>query len=411
MTGNDEHFYDNITPFQGFSAAPALSHYVPAPTGWAIVYTDIAGSTRAIQDGRYRDVNALGVASIVGVRNAMRDLGLPFVFGGDGATILIPLSRRKQAEAALRGLTQIAATSFGLEIRTGIVPVTELQKAGHEVLVGKFQSSRHITLASLAGSGIYEGERLLKDSRTQDRFAVPDGPADIDLAGFECRWKPVESRKGTVMSLLISSLLTDPRLQAATYTRLINAIERIVDSEDNGCPVTRENLAMLPLRADFRQEAQLKCGQTRGTRLLVKRLRAQVASLVSGLTGLTGWTIAGFNYEKYVSELVVNTDFRKFDGTVRMVIDVTPAQRDAIFSLLAQTENANQIAWGAHCSNAALMTCLVGNYIGDHVHFVDGNDGGYAIASIQMKAQLRRNNLSEHAHGLDVDELSNTEFA
>jgi hypothetical protein len=25
---------------------------------------------------------------------------------------------------------------------------------------------------------------------------------------------------------------------------------------------------------------------------------------------------------------------------------------------------------------------------GDHIHFIDGGDGGYALASIQLKAQL-----------------------
>jgi hypothetical protein len=41
-----------------------------------------------------------------------------------------------------------------------------------------------------------------------------------------------------------------------------------------------------------------------------------------------------------------------------------------------------------HRSPAALVTCLVRSYDGDHVHFVDGSDGGYALAAKQMKAQL-----------------------
>jgi hypothetical protein len=36
------------------------------------------------------------------------------------------------------------------------------------------------------------------------------------------------------------------------------------------------------------------------------------------------------------------------------------------------------------------MTCYVRAYAADHVHFVDGADGGYALAAKQLKAQLRR---------------------
>lgn len=51
--------------------------------------TDVRGSTGAIEDGRYRDVDALGVASIIALCNALPELDLPYVFGGDGATLLV----------------------------------------------------------------------------------------------------------------------------------------------------------------------------------------------------------------------------------------------------------------------------------------------------------------------------------
>jgi len=43
---------------------------------------------------------------------------------------------------------------------------------------------------------------------------------------------------------------------------------------------------------------------------------------------------------------------------------------------------------GEKLSPAALLTCLVFGREGDHVHFVDGSDGGYAMAAIQLKQQL-----------------------
>jgi tRNA A22 N-methylase len=42
-----------------------------------------------------------------------------------------------------------------------------------------------------------------------------------------------------------------------------------------------------------------------------------------------------------------------------------------------------------HLSDHAVMTCLVVSPTdGQHVHFVDGGDGGYTQAATQLKAQL-----------------------
>ena len=35
------------------------------------------------------------------------------------------------------------------------------------------------------------------------------------------------------------------------------------------------------------------------------------------------------------------------------------------------------------------MTCAISAYQGDHVHFIDGADGGYALAAKQLKGQLK----------------------
>ena len=39
-------------------------------------------------------------------------------------------------------------------------------------------------------------------------------------------------------------------------------------------------------------------------------------------------------------------------------------------------------------STGAIFTCLITRRHGDHLHFVDGAEGGYAMAAAAMKAQL-----------------------
>lgn len=50
---------------------------------------------------------------------------------------------------------------------------------------------------------------------------------------------------------------------------------------------------------------------------------------------------------------------------------------------------AGDIFFGVHVSKASLMTCAIRAYEGSHVHFVDGADGGYALAAKQLKLQYR----------------------
>jgi hypothetical protein len=93
-------------------------------------------------------------------------------------------------------------------------------------------------------------------------------------------------------------------------------------------------------------------------------------------------------WSRYRPELVENSDFRKFDGMLRMVIDSSDAQFDALTMFLETEYRAGTLAYGTHQSREALITCIVDSYNGRHQHFVDGSDGGYAIAAQSLKQRL-----------------------
>ena len=50
---------------------------------------------------------------------------------------------------------------------------------------------------------------------------------------------------------------------------------------------------------------------------------------------------------------------------------------------------AGNVVFGMYSASAALMTCVIESHQGAHVHFIDGADGGYALAAKEMKAQLK----------------------
>lgn len=72
-----DHFYENIPAFSEFSEIMKTHHYTPVPDSWWIFIADIKGSAKAIEEGRYRDVNMIGAACIASVLNVVKPLRLP----------------------------------------------------------------------------------------------------------------------------------------------------------------------------------------------------------------------------------------------------------------------------------------------------------------------------------------------
>lgn len=383
-----ERFYADLPAFDDFTEVASAERYEPVPDDWRVVITDVLGSTRAIEAGRYKDVNAVGVASIVALRNAMGNLPIPFVFGGDGATMLVPESRLGAVEQALRGIEDMSRDGFDLEMRTGTVRVSELREAGFEVAVAKYRASAHAELAMFKGEGFTEAEHWVKDPARTAEFQPSAGPREADFDGFECRWRPIPSRRGQVMSLLVHAEGSGT-VAEDNYRRVLMAIDGILAEAAPGRPVSEDGLSMAPASAPFDVEAKVVAGGRGGARRRIAGLVARVKSAIGAYLMDRGRDALGFPGHVYRREVAANTDFRKFDEMLRMVIDIDDAQRTSLEAMLEEEHLAGRICYGVHYARETLMTCAIGDYREDHVHFVDGSDGGYALAAKQLKAQLK----------------------
>ena len=96
-----------------------------------------------------------------------------------------------------------------------------------------------------------------------------------------------------------------------------------------------------------------------------------------------------FDPKRYRGWVARNSDFRKYDDALRMTIDCSPATADRLEAVLRKAEAERIVVYGLHRQDAALMTCIVPSYVSDdHVHFLDGAGGGYALAATALKEKL-----------------------
>lgn len=374
-------FYQRLTPIKRIVDVTEPKYYEPVPDDWLIALTDVAGSTVAIEEGRYKDVNAIAVASIIAMLNETPDVEIPFVFGGDGATMLIPPQIVNAAWHALLGSQKVAADSFNLKLRIGIISVGEVRAAGYDVRVAKLYISENYQQAVFAGGGLAYAEKIIKDPIYGEKYTLDvPGEYPANFAGFECRWNKIPGKMGETVSLLVSVVSSDADSRNRIYREVLMEIDTIYGDSDARNPISARNMQLALLPGMFRTEAKIRYGETSRRRLLRMAIMTNFARLWM-LFNIAGWG-------KYKRLFVATTDTEKFDDILRMTISGTAAQREQLTRFLEAKRKQGELFYGIHTSPYALVTCIIFNYFGRQVHFVDGADGGYTVAAKAMKQQM-----------------------
>ena len=386
-------FYRLLPAVTSFSDATDIRNYVEIPDDWMVVVTDVIGSTKAIEEGAYKNVNTVGVASIAAVSNVDKSIELPYVFGGDGATFAIPRSLIPGVRKALLGARRLAREGFGLDLRLGMVAAADLRKDGHWVRIAKVHMSSSIVQPALAGRGWEEAERRVKDPVLGVTYGITEMPGEgddgADFTGFECRWQGVASFRGHKLALLVLATSPSADVNMGTYKETLEKLHTIYGNVEDFHPLRSEMMRLTLAVGGVAPEAKVR---TLGQGLWAKWIYSGKALLMN-LYGMIAFKnkidtkfMKGSTYQQ---EVVENSDFRKFDGMLRMVIDGDDQQFDALRDFFDGKRKEGRLVYGMHKSREALVTCIVESYNGNHTHFVDGSDGGYAIAARQLKLQIK----------------------
>jgi len=379
MAEGSERFYGSIAVFRGFGKLMDPTLYSPLPDDWSIGVADIVESTRAIAEARYKAVNMAGAAVIASVTNALDGREFPFVFGGDGASFAVSPDDLARAREALAATAIWVKDDLDLELRVALVPVAAVRAQGLDVRVARFGPSPNLSYAMFSGGGLGWAEAAMK----RGEFKVPAAPSGTqpDLTGLSCRFEEIPSVRGLILSVLIvPAQSADP----ASFRRLIEDVIALVErSPDAGRPVPPGGppLRWPPAGVDFEARA------ARGGSLFKRRARVLAHTLFAYFVMRFGISVGGFVPKTYVQQVVENSDFRKYDDGLRMILDCTPQLERELMQRLAAAAAGGIARYGLHRQDAAMMTCFTPSALrSDHVHFIDGARGGYASAATALKA-------------------------
>lgn len=386
MTISTETFYSDL-PIQDIRLSELIadkSLFVSVPEDWHVLVADIKNSSQAIQAGRHRDVNLIATGSVIAILNlaAKASISIPFFFGGDGAVMLVPEKLLDSGISALKKHRENTVKNFGFNLKIGHISVSEIYNNNIELIISKAKISDAFSIPVVLGNGLQYAESHIKQEENTylNDFQADQSPLNLD--GMECKWnkiKPPEEGQ-EVISLIVSGCGNQE--PSKIFSQVLNAIDDIYGTPERRKPISIKHLELNQEPRLLQSEMKVKLGGIDSMYFIKNWIKIRFGDFY------LKHSQAG---KEYLEKLVELTDTLTIDGRINTVISGTPKQRKALINFLDQLEKSNKIKYGLHVSNASVMSCFVKDMSTDeHIHFVDGADGGYTKAANNLKEKFIR---------------------
>lgn len=383
MVKNELRFYNNlhtqVGDLQNVLATPGCFKQVPE--SWHVIITDIENSTAIFEKGDQQLIHLAATGCIVACLNIAReqDLEVPFFFGGDGATLLVPDSIRDACINALILHQERCALNFNFFLRVGSRRVSEISNVGATIKIAKFKRNTLHTMPLVIGNGLKLAEQQLKENKTDKEQVRSLMPFNLNLNGMECKWDRIKPPQETqqVLSLIVHAV--QEHEQHVLFSDVLTIINKVYGSDQKRNPISTTRLKLVNSLSQLRNEVEVKMGSI----AILNLLKAYVRSLMARV--FVTYTASG---KQYLEDMVNLTETLMIDGSINTVITGTPSQRERLLKELDILEQTHKVRYGFHTSARSVLSCYVVGTDDYHIHFLDGEEGGYTRASKILKAKL-----------------------
>ncbi|WP_026776740.1 DUF3095 domain-containing protein [Polaribacter sp. Hel_I_88] len=383
-------FYKNI-PKNETSLKDLLQNenlFSSVPKNWHILVTDIQGSSNAVTEGKHNDVNLTATGSIIAVLNAVKkihsSLRIPYFFGGDGATFIVPSSIIEDLMNVLTDYSLHIKRTLNLDLRVGSLVVDDVYQHNYSLRISKLKVNNYLTTPVILGNGLKYAESKIKEKFNKEANLI-DKEIKLDLEGMECRWDEIypSGNHKKVACLLIGA--TSESKQAEVFNEIMNEIDYIFGNLNKRNPITVKNLKLKPTLEKIRKEMHTRIGVFNRAYLMNNWL----------ITFFGQYYFKFFKAGKlYLYRVTQLSDTIMLDGSINTVISGDEKQLGKLRFFLDTLESQNKIVYGFHKTYASIMSCYVEDREKKHIHFVDGTEGGYTAASVEYKLKLRKQYIS-----------------
>lgn len=378
------HFYTNLSIHRVTLSAllDEEAHFNEVPGDWHVIITDIKNSTIAFRAGRSEEINLIATGCIIATLNLAQkqQIGIPFFFGGDGATLIVPPVLLEPVLRALKVHRANTSANFGLDLRVGSVPVAVLKEDAQELLISRLYISDAFSIPVFLGGGLAAAEAIIK-AHNPDELTADVLDSELDLNGMECRWDKVKPAVSAheVVCLLVSNQMGQK--QAHAFKQVVDLIDEIYGPHQLRNPVSRTGLQIKGTLGKIGLEMRTRLGRYNFVYLIKHWL----------LTKFGAWFFFKRKTgQQYMDKIVELTDTLVIDGRINTVIAGTSEQRQQLETALDQLEATGLIHYGLFVSSESVMSCYVRDRKDKHIHFVDGADGGYTMAAKVWKEKIAR---------------------
>lgn len=378
------HFYRNLKP----SSIPLQAllklekSFKKVPSSWHIVVADIENSTDAVAKDYHSDVNLAATGCIVSVLNKIKDTDnttvIPYFYGGDGVTFLVPPKLIAIVFEVVKNYKIHVQTQFKLNLKVGKIAVEEIYNAGFQIKLSKLQQNSFLAIPVALGNGLKEAEARVKTNKNIELEKNLLKP--VNLEGMECRWDEIKPVKANLKVFCLIVVCNTENLQARVFSSIISKIESIFGNLDDRRPISPFNLKLKPTLKKIKTEMYGKLGKYNFFYLYLNLI-------------LTAIGVYYFKYfpagKKFLYRVAQLSETITIDGSLATVLSGTQSQMDNLKKHLDDLEKNNDILYGLHTTYASIMSCYVEDMDKNHIHFVDGTEGGYTSAAIVLKEKIK----------------------
>ncbi len=366
------------------------SYFKSVPNNWSIIVTDIENSTDQFNKGKYQEMNIISASSIIVALNIADKYGIeiPFIYGGDGASIIVPKRILPEVLEALATLRNNAKYNFELSLRVGSISVESLKQYGYRLKLAKIKIVEDYTQAIFLGAGLSQAEKIIKSDK---RFLTKKEGEEkkLNLSGLQCRWNEIEppAHKKDILVLIINPV--KKHKQTIIYQKILGDIEKVYGSFKKRHPISSIEIGHTSGFNSMAKASKLKYGHVN----IFYAFFQMMKSFMSKIYIKSNIKLPIELHEDYIDgDIATATDTLKIDGSLKTIIAGTKKQRDELLKKLERREKHGEIVFGHFGTDSTTITCYVHKRDKEYINFIDGTNGGYVRAAQELKAKIKKLN-------------------